>query len=224
MMLLKHFAALSVLFILAACAPVEQKPIITAPVEIAPKAELSDAAVPEAVMPDAVTPEADTTEDIITQKRQADDTVEDQNMTEDMVADKVPSSDSEITAASHDDEPKGALINAPQDNSSATSAPLTIVAPQEAPAPPPPPYDPAGLIGQTQTQLQALFGKADLTFDNGSLRISHYRQESCVLMVFSQNTDKGLITHIDMRAPRLGTMLDEAACHNALGAKKQQSP
>ena len=73
-------------------------------------------------------------------------------------------------------------------------------------------------------QLQALFGKADLTFDNGSLRISHYRQESCVLMVFSQNTDKGLITHIDMRAPRLGTMLDEAACHNALGAKKQQHP
>ena len=220
MMLLKHFAALSVLAILAACAPVEQKPIITAPVEVTPKAELPDAAAPEAVMA-----EADTTEDIITQKRQADDTVEDQNMTEDMVADKVPSSDSEITAASHDDEPKGALINAPQDNSSATSAPLTIVAPQEAPAPPPPPpYDPAGLIGQTQTQLQALFGKADLTFDNGSLRISHYRQESCVLMVFSQNTDKGLITHIDMRAPRLGTMLDEAACHNALGAKKQQHP
>ena len=214
-MLLKHFAALSILAILAACAPVEQKPLITAPIEVTPKAE----------QPDAVTPEADTTEDIITQKRQADDTVEDPNRAEDMVADKVPSHDTEITAASHDDGPKDALIDAPQDNSSATSAPLTIVAPQEAPAPPPPPpYDPAGLIGQTQMQLQALFGKADLTFDNGSLRISHYHQESCVLMVFSQNTDKGLITHIDMRAPRLGTMLDEAACHNALGAKKQQHP
>ena len=223
MMPLKHFAALSILAILAACAPVEQKPLITAPIEVTPKAEQPDAVTPEAVIPDAMTPEADTTEDIITQKRQADDTVEDPNRAEDMVADKVPSHNTEITAASHDDGPKDALIDASQDNSSATSAPLTIDAPQEAPAPPPP-YDPAGLIGQTQMQLQALFGKADLTFDNGSLRISHYRQESCVLMVFSQNTDEGLITHIDMRAPRLGTMLDEAACHNALGAKKQQHP
>ena len=205
MMPLKHFAYLSVIAFLAACAPVEPKPIVTAPL---PKA------------PQETTPKITQT---ITQETPAQEIVPAETAPDTQAEEELPEElPGEELAGEELPGEELAEENVAGDNAREITDPIIAQAPKEEPAPPPPPppYDPVTLIGDSLQDVQSLFGAADLRFENGGLTISHYRQEECIMLVFSQKTDAALITHIDLRASQLGTALDTSACHQALGVKK----
>ena len=190
MMPLKYLAYLSVIAFLAACAPVEPKPVVTAPLPKAPQDTPQQ--IPEK-MPE------ETTQETPAKEIAPVETVSDTTAGEKLAGEKLAG-----------------------DNALKITDPIIAEAPKEEPAPPPPPppYDPVTLIGESLQDVQSLFGTADLRFENGGLTISHYRQDDCIMLVFSQKTDAALITHIDLRASQLGTALDTPACHQALGLKK----
>ena len=190
MMPLKYLAYLSVIAFLAACAPVEPKPVVTAPLPKAPQDTPQQ--IPEK-MPE------ETTQETPAKEIAPVETVSDTTAGEKLAGEKLAG-----------------------DNALKITDPIIAEAPKEEPAPPPPPppYDPVTLIGESLQDVQSLFGTADLRFENGGLTISHYRQDECIMLVFSQKTDAALITHIDLRASQLGTALDTPACHQALGLKK----
>lgn len=200
MMPLKHFAYLSVIAFLAACAPVEPKPVVTAPLPKAPQETTKE--IPQQ------TPE-EITEETPAKEIAPAETVPDTQAGQELPVENLPVEELAVEKVA-------------EDNAREIADPIIAEAPKEEPAPPPPPppYDPVTLIGESLQGVQSLFGTADLRFENGGLTISHYRQKECIMLVFSQNTDSALITHIDLRASQLGTALDTPACHQALGLKK----
>ena len=197
MMLVKHFAYLSIIAFLAACAPVEPKPVVTAPLPKAPQETTQKTA------------EQTPAKDI-----EPVETVPDTQAVEKLAEEELPEEELPVEELP--------VENVAGDNTGEITDPIIAEAPKEEPAPPPPPppYDPVTLIGKSVREVQSLFGTADLRFENGGLTISHYRQDDCIMLVFSQNTDAALITHVDLRASQLGTALDTPACHQALGLKK----
>lgn len=205
MMPLKHFAYLSVIAFLTACAPVEPKPVVTAPLPKAPQETTQD--IPQQ------TPE-EITEETPAKEIAPAETVPDTQAGQESAGQELPVENLAVEEL--------AVEKVAEDNAREIADPIIAEAPKEEPAPPPPPppYDPVTLIGESLQGVQSLFGTADLRFENGGLTISHYRQEECIMLVFSQNTDSALITHIDLRASQLGTALDTSACHQALGVKK----
>ena len=204
MMPLKYLAYLSVIAFLAACAPVEPKPVVTAPLPKAPQDTPQQ--IPEK-MPEEMPEE--TTQETPAKEIAPVETVSDTTAGEKLAGEELPVE-------------KLAGEKLAGDNALKITDPIIAEAPKEEPAPPPPPppYDPVTLIGESLQDVQSLFGTADLRFENGGLTISHYRQDECIMLVFSQKTDAALITHIDLRASQLGTALDTPACHQALGLKK----
>ena len=215
MMLVKHFAYLSIIAFLAACAPVEPKPVVTAPLPKAPQETPQQ--TPEQIPEET------------TQKTPATDiepveTVADTKAVEKLAEEELPGENVAIEELPIEELPVEnlAVENEAGDNAGEITDPIIAEAPKEEPAPPPPPppYDPVTLIGESLQEAQSLFGTADLRFENGGLTISHYRQDDCIMLIFSQKTDAALITHVDLRASQLGTALDTPACHQALGLKK----
>lgn len=202
MMLVKHFAYLSVIAFLAACAPVEPKPVVTAPLPKAPQETTQK------------TPEQTPAKDI-----EPVETMPDTQAVEKLTEEELPEEELPVKELAAEELP---VENVAGDNAGEITDPIIAEAPKEEPAPPPPPppYDPVTLIGESLQEAQSLFGTADLRFENGGLTISHYRQDDCIMLIFSQKTDAALITHIDLRASQLGTALDTPACHQALGLKK----
>ena len=201
MMPLKYFAYLSVIAFLAACAPVEPKPVVTAPLPKAPQDTPQQ-------MPEETTQETPAKE-IAPVETVPDTQAREKLAEEELAVEKLAGE-------------KLTVEELAGDNAREIADPIIAEAPKEEPAPPPPPppYDPVTLIGESLQDVQSLFGTADLRFENGGLTISHYRQDDCIMLVFSQKTDAALITHIDLRASQLGTALDTAACHQELGLKK----
>ena len=210
MMPLKHFAYLSVIAFLAACAPVEPKPVVTAPLPKAPQETTQD--IPQQT-PEEITEETPAKE-IAPAETVPDTQAGQESAGEELAGQELPVENLAVEEL--------AVEKVAEDNAREIADPIIAEAPKEEPAPPPPPppYDPVTLIGESLQGVQSLFGTADLRFENGGLTISHYRQEECIMLVFSQNTDSALITHIDLRASQLGTALDTSACHQALGVKK----
>ena len=210
MMLVKHFAYLSIIAFLAACAPVEPKPVVTAPLPKAPQETTQES-------PQQIPEET-------TQKTPATDiepveTVADTQAVEKLAEEELPGENVAIEELPVENL---AVENEAGDNAGEITDPIIAEAPKEelAPPPPPPPYDPVTLIGKSVREAQSLFGTADLRFENGGLTISHYRQDDCIMLIFSQKTDAALITHVDLRASQLGMALDTPVCHQALGLKK----
>ena len=213
MMPLKYLAYLSVIAFLAACAPVEPKPVVTAPLPKAPQdtPQQTPEKMPEE-MPEKMPEE--TTQETPAKEIAPVETVSDTQAGEELPVEKLTGEELPVE--------KLAGEKLAGDNARKITDPIIAEAPKEEPAPPPPPppYDPVTLIGESLQDVQSLFGTADLRFENGGLTISHYRQDDCIMLVFSQKTDAALITHIDLRASQLGTALDTAVCHQALGLKK----
>ena len=89
---------------------------------------------------------------------------------------------------------------------------------EETTEPEPEPYNPIILIGNSQASIRATLGAEDLSFSNGSMTIAHYRQDSCMMLVFVTEAD--IISHIDLRDLEIGKPLDEVACYRELGEKK----
>ena len=164
------YGLITAVLVLAACAPVEQKPVITAP----PKPE-------------------PTTLEIIEIKPQAP------------ISEEVPEEIAEEVA-----EEIGEAIEEP------------VAQAQPAPAPLPDPYDPAELIGASSASLAATLGRYDHSFDNSGINVHHYRQDTCLMLVFINDADE--VTHIDLRHNLVNQKVDITACHQALGARKAALP
>ena len=124
--------------------------------------------------------------------------------------------DEETTAP--DITPK-AIPETTQAESAPAQLPKPEPKPEPEPEPEPEPFNPIILIGSSQASIRATFGTEDLSFSNGSMTIAHYRQDSCMMLVFFNEAD--IISHIDVRDLEIGKPLDEAACYRELGAKKE---
>ena len=192
MRVIRNVGLLIGLSLLAACAPIEEKPLVSAPKITAPQIT-QDVPLEEAVDAPVIAP---VIEDNLTSSGRA------------VLAEAAP----EVVI---EDAPKPVQETAQPE----TAAPPEVAPKKQAP-PPPPPFDPMILVGTNYSALAADFGAPDLAFDNGGLQIAHYRGTHCLMLIFSQKTSTGLITHIDLRHPTLGKALDKAACHDELGAKK----
>ena len=190
------FSPIAFVMLIAACAPVEQKPTITAPTE--PEI-IETAPITEAVIEEPV--EAPVAEIITTPvETPIEETIE------------APIEDS-------GDAPIDEVIEEP------VETPLEVIAKvnEEPVAPPPPPplpepFDPVVLIGASPASLQATLGRHDHSFDNSGFSVRHYRQEACLMLVFVNQADE--ITHIDLRHGIVNQQVDIAACHQDLGARK----
>ena len=205
MRVIRNVGLLVGLSLLAACAPIEEKPLVSAPEITAPQIT-QDVPLEEAV----------------------DEAVIDQPVMAPVIEDNLTSSGRAVLAEAApevviEDAPKPVQETAqPETVAPVEVAPIEVAPKKQAPVKKqaPPPFDPMILVGTNYSALAADFGAPDLAFDNGGLQIAHYRGTHCLMLIFSQKTSTGLITHIDLRHPTLGKALDKAACHDELGAKK----
>lgn len=197
MRVIRNVGLLIGLSLLAACAPIEEKPLVSAPEITAPQIT-QDVPLEEAVDAPVIAP---VIEDNLTSSGRA------------VLAEAAP----EVVI---EDAPKPVQETAQPETAAPPEVAPIEVAPKKQAPPPPPPFDPMILVGTNYSALAADFGAPDLAFDNGGLQIAHYRGTHCLMLIFSQKTSTGLITHIDLRHPTLGKALDKAACHDELGAKK----
>lgn len=192
MRVIRNVGLLIGLSLLAACAPIEEKPLVSAPEITAPQIT-QDVPLEEAVDAPVIAP---VIEDNLTSSGRA------------VLAEAAPKPVQEAAQ--------------PETAAPPEVAPIEVAPKKQAPVKKqaPPPFDPMILVGTNYSALAADFGAPDLAFDNGGLQIAHYRGTHCLMLIFSQKTSTGLITHIDLRHPTLGKALDKAACHDELGAKK----
>ena len=192
---------ITVVLLMAACAPVEQEPIITAPTELeisettatakAPVEDVIEAPVETPIKQSAKAPVKDPVIEVVEEASDAP--------VEDPVAEVVEEA-----------------IDAPVEEIA------EIVEEPVAPPPPPPlpgPFDPVVLIGASPASLQATLGQHDHSFDNSGMSIHHYRQDACLMLVFINQANE--ITHIDLRHGIVNQQVDIAACHQELGARKE---
>ena len=187
MNLVTKLGLISVVTLMAACAPVEQKPLITAPTELE---IIETKPITEEVVQTPVDAPVDApVEEVIT------DNIDEaplKEMAEEVVADAVEE-----------------VIATPIETAKQEAPP---------PAPLPDPYDPAILIGASPAKLQATLGRQDYSFDNSGMSIHHYRQDTCLLLVFINQADE--ITHIDLRHQLVNQTIDITACYQELGMRK----
>lgn len=202
---------MALIITLAACAPVEEKPIVSAPV-IAPVTPTVTPSETPTDTPTGTTAEtiADTPTDNTSDNSQPviEEVAEDKSLA--LADDEI--ADTQTTIAQSDileEVPQAPIEETAEDKIAEIAAPVIV------------PYDPIKLVGSSLTAIESLFGDADLAFDNGGLTISHYRQDDCLMLVFSEPLNAQRITHISLRHPVIGSTLDEQACHIALGAKKR---
>ena len=192
MNLVTKLALITVVTLMAACAPVEQKPLVTAPIASAstkPENSVTNPVIKEVVEEKSEAPVA---KDLIAPAVEA---VSDEAVTE-------TTEETVITPIEKTEETIAEIIKEP-------------VAP---PPPLPDPFDPATLIGASPASLQTTLGRHDYSFDNSGMSVHHYRQEACLLLVFINQADE--ITHIDLRHQLVNQQIDITACHQELGARK----
>ena len=180
------YGLITAVLVLAACAPVEQKPVITAP----PKPEPTTLEIIE------IKPQAPISEEVV---------------------EEVPK---EMTEEVVEEAPEEVLEEIAEEISEAIKEPVAQA--QPAPAPLPDPYDPAELIGASSASLAATLGRHDHSFDNSGMNVHHYRQDTCLMLVFINDADE--VTHIDLRHNLVNQEVDITACHHALGARKAALP
>lgn len=193
MNLFTKLGPITVVLLMAACAPVEQEPIITAPteLEISETTPTAKAPVETPIKQSAKAPVKDPVIEVVEEASDAP--------VEDPVAEVVEEA-----------------IDAPVEEIA------EIVEKPIAPPPPPPlpdPFDPVVLIGASPASLQATLGQHDHSFDNSGMSIHHYRQDACLMLVFINQANE--ITHIDLRHGIVNQQVDIAACHQELGARKE---
>lgn len=193
MNLFTKLGPITVLLLMAACAPVEQKPIITAPteLEIIETTAVTKAPVEEVIEAPVETPFKQTAAETVEAPVKAPVKAPIAEVVEDAIA-------------------------VPIDNIA------EIVEEPVAPPPPPPlpdPFDPVVLIGASPASLQATLGQYDHSFDNSGMSIHHYRQEACLMLVFINQANE--ITHIDLRHGIVNQQVDIAACQQELGVRKE---
>lgn len=202
--------------LLGACAPIEQKPQLTAP-QNAPQSAAEKLALSEAIIAEETKAKEAIAAEIAAEEKAVEEVTA-------APLDDLPSDETTVLAVTSAPLAEDA---APEDETAIEDSAEEVVeevaeeAIEETPPPPPPPFDPVILVGEPLEEVEALFGSADLAFDNGGLRISHYRGEACLMLVFSSKADSPMITHIDLRAPILGTAYDRLDCHDELGRKKR---
>ena len=191
----RQIGAIALLLFLSACAPVEEPVSVTAPIAPIEKTPVKQDPVEQ------------------TDTAQASDETTDSADGADVA---IAPSDNQTLAQS-----EAVILQdvAKQEQAEEIEAPKKEETPPPPPPPPlPDPFNPTILIGQPSTALADSLGDSDYSYDNSGMTISHYRAESCIVLVFSAPDDE--IMHIDVRHPIVGTSLDEAACYQELGDKK----
>ena len=84
--------------------------------------------------------------------------------------------------------------------------------------------DPQLFLGQSTDQLANRLGAPSLLRKEGNVEIWQYQFSDCVVDFFFYDK-AGILaaTHIDMRSPFLGGLLDQAACRNTLYKISEQT-
>ena len=240
--------AAAVMSLIAACAPVNQPPPVTAPVttpdtapDTAPVKSLPEApkeapqkqqTTQETQAPQAI--EADITPDIETLP--SDKTAANKALDEDQgVLEETLAVEPQIPAALEADNTAAQDIAPQADNQTQTARPLAEVEakpqpqPESEPEPEPEPepidpLDPHHLLGLTKAEITTRIGEADFAFHNAGITIAHYRHDACQILLFYTSDDgatgKGAqMTHVNIRPVVLEGAVSMPLCFEALGMR-----
>ena len=192
MNLFTKLGPITVVLLIAACAPVEQKPIITTPTEL----------------------------DIIETKAVTKAPVE--TPVDEVIEAPVETPLKQTTAETVEAPVKTPVAEIVDEAVDAPVEDIAEIVEEPVAPPPPPlpdPFDPVVLIGASPASLQATLGQHDHSFDNSGMSIHHYRQDACLMLVFINQANE--ITHIDLRHGIVNQQVDIAACHQELGVRKE---
>ena len=110
------------------------------------------------------------------------------------------------------------------DITAAVTAPPPSVPAVETP-PPPPEFEPASLLGASSSDVEAVFGSADLLRREGRAEVWQYRLATCVVdyFVYPDADGNKQVTDWDWRAPIITERLNVRQCRQDLATRQISS-
>ncbi len=110
------------------------------------------------------------------------------------------------------------------DIAAAVTAPPPSVPAVETP-PPPPEFEPASLLGASSSDVEAVFGSADLLRREGRAEVWQYRLATCVVdyFVYPDADGNKQVTDWDWRAPIITERLNARQCRQDLATRQISS-